>query len=223
MALWQDAHSTIHQHLLEKAQILSGMGPPAATVGPLQYTHSTTYAASVSPTRVCTGSEWYYFPSHFFLPDNAELHFLKDGFGGVLPQHFARIDGTSAVPLQPFNDENKEETSRYVPLATCDFVVLLVDFNRKRDSSTWKGDQQHKSRDLELDGLRSHLLYQYENSLPLGERLSYNGYAFVVSASQQVLSPAYSHSSLSRAYYVPFLSAASVKYQSYVLLKQLQQ
>eukprot|EP01038_Epipyxis_sp_PR26KG_P009196 gene9196-12404_t len=69
-----------------------------------------------NPVRVCTGHEWYQFPSHFFLPFHSELHFIQDGFTGILPQHFSKINGTFSIPSQPFNNLNQEEKSRYVDL-----------------------------------------------------------------------------------------------------------
>lgn len=72
---------------------------------------------------MCVGFEWYYFPSHFFLPTNAKLEFIEDGFHGILPQHFAAVDGTKVEPLQAFNNLNREEKSRYIPRAQCDYVI----------------------------------------------------------------------------------------------------
>ena len=54
----------------------------------------------------------YTFPSHFFLPQGAELAFVQDGFGGLLPQPFVH---TWTPPPQPMNDRNEEEPLRYVP------------------------------------------------------------------------------------------------------------
>ena len=84
------------------------------------------------PIRVCTGGEWYYFPSHFFLPQHARLEFVRDSFHGQLPQPFRESGwknwaGTWEEPQQPFNKLNQEEPSRYVDLTTCDFVVALID------------------------------------------------------------------------------------------------
>lgn len=73
--------------------------------------------------NVCVGIEWYQFPSHFFLPNHARLAYIDDGFHGILPQHFASINGTFGEPLQPFNDQNKEETIRYIPVKQCDYLI----------------------------------------------------------------------------------------------------
>ena len=91
---------------------------------------------------VCTGGDWYHFPSHFHLPENTRLAFVRDDFSGQLPQYFPpgpwitpeivrtkstekvtskgstekhgfSVFGTRANPLQPFNDLNMEEKDRY--------------------------------------------------------------------------------------------------------------
>lgn len=78
---------------------------------------------------ICTGSEWYHFPSHFFLPLNSRLEYISDGFHGQLPQHYNSINGTFIIPTQPFNTENKEEISRYIPLNSCNYLIKLEDDN----------------------------------------------------------------------------------------------
>ncbi|OQR85604.1 alpha mannosyltransferase [Achlya hypogyna] len=79
-------------------------------------THLEQDAAAV---RVCVGKEWHRFPSHFFLPDHARLAFVRSAFRGQLPTSFTT---TYAIP-EHMNDLNLEEVSRYVDLASCDFVV----------------------------------------------------------------------------------------------------
>lgn len=82
---------------------------------------------SEMPTLVCTCGEWYRFPSSFFLPGDAHLAFVNSSFTGQLPQPFS-IHGSkveSQAVLEPFNEQNKEEPSRYVPLDTCDWIVDL--------------------------------------------------------------------------------------------------
>ncbi|GMT14335.1 hypothetical protein PFISCL1PPCAC_5632, partial [Pristionchus fissidentatus] len=88
------------------------------------------------PLSVCVGKEWHRFPSSFFLPDAVDnkgrvrpirLRFLRSQFRGLLPKYFP--DGkfpsrTRSIPSE-MNDENREETTRYVPLDTCDYVVDL--------------------------------------------------------------------------------------------------
>ncbi|KAF0697914.1 Aste57867_11446 [Aphanomyces stellatus] len=72
-----------------------------------------------TPVTVCVGKEWYRFPSHFFLPDHARLRFIRSGFRGQLPAYF---NTTFEIPPH-MNDENRDEPSRYVAVAACDYVV----------------------------------------------------------------------------------------------------
>eukprot|EP00977_Amphora_coffeiformis_P019538 scaffold7349_cov173-Amphora_coffeaeformis.AAC.19 len=83
----------------------------------------------VESKTVCTCGEWYRFPSSFFLPQGTHLVFLESSFKGQLPQYFS-VHGSrpeSQQVLQPFNDQNKEEPSRYGTLETCDWIVDLQD------------------------------------------------------------------------------------------------
>lgn len=87
-----------------------------------------------APVNICMGSDWYTFPSHFFVPEPLRLQYISDGFGGVLPQHFAPQNGTSCEPLQPFNDQNREETCRYIDWSQCDYLVrTMKDDDRNND------------------------------------------------------------------------------------------
>lgn len=76
------------------------------------------------PVTVCIGKEWYRFPSHFFLPENFTLHYIKSEFRAQLPKHFDGVapDGTRHIPSH-MNDENLEEPSRYVDVKTCHFLI----------------------------------------------------------------------------------------------------
>ena len=84
-------------------------------------------------------------PASFCLPETsagqargpAELAFLKSGFGGQLPQPFLTgANGTSAL-RDGFNDANREERDRYVPLASCDYVVDL-ELPTPRETQEWR-------------------------------------------------------------------------------------
>lgn len=158
-----------------------------------QHTAATAQGRSV---QVCTGSEWYQFPSHFFLPASARLQYVRDGFTGILPQHFAAERGTAAEPLQAFNDLNREEPARYVDLALCDYLVVLVDRN--------KAVQESPLREQLVRGEGS------------------PGAMFRQVASESVISSEFSPSSLLRAYYVPKLTSNSVKFKDYVLYERIE-
>ena len=76
---------------------------------------------------VCVGNEWYRYASSFFLPEGARLAFVRDGFDGQLPAHYsAPLPAGSRAIHAHFNDMNREEPSRYVPLPTCDWLVDLL-------------------------------------------------------------------------------------------------
>ncbi|KAF6036242.1 ALG9 [Bugula neritina] len=67
---------------------------------------------SDGPVYVCTGKEWYRFPSSFFFADHRwSLRFLKSEFRGQLPGRY--YDGADATSLLPphMNDMNREEPS----------------------------------------------------------------------------------------------------------------
>ncbi|KAK7079141.1 mannosyltransferase [Halocaridina rubra] len=78
------------------------------------------------PMNVCVGKEWYRFPSSFFLPGlNWNLQFIESEFRGQLPKPYSQLpNGTLLIP-ENMNDMNLEETSRYVPLSSCHFLIEL--------------------------------------------------------------------------------------------------
>lgn len=183
----------------------------AGFMGLWKRTHTITSMLSNEriPVNICTGSEWYLFPSHFFLPGNAHLQYIEDGFKGVLPQHFASVNGTSAEPVQPFNDRNQEERSRYVTAEACDYIILLVDHNKPRE------DQEGALR-VQLAGFNDDAMSQQVVWF-----MSQQSQKYVIAAEERVISPEYSTSSLARAYYLPGYSDKRVKFKSYYLLKRV--
>ena len=74
--------------------------------------------------NICMGNDWYNFPSHFFMNKSFRLQFIEQDFRGVLPQYFPPVNGTWVTPILPFNNLNKEESSRYIDPTTCDYIVL---------------------------------------------------------------------------------------------------
>ncbi|XP_059123825.1 alpha-1,2-mannosyltransferase ALG9 isoform X1 [Peromyscus eremicus] len=77
------------------------------------------------PVNVCVGKEWYRFPSSFLLPDNWQLQFIPSEFRGQLPKPFAEGPlATRTVPAH-MNDQNQEETSRYIDISKCHYLVDL--------------------------------------------------------------------------------------------------
>lgn len=170
---------------------------------------------------VCTGSEWYQFPSNFFLPEHSQLQYIEDGFTGVLPQHFAPKNGTFITPLQPFNDRNEEEPSRYVSLYSCHYLVVLVDYND--DYLTSCDNECLNSNECDVNQecnkatigkmLRRSLIETDDDSLALG--------AFELVTERPVISTRFSTSVLPRAYYIPTVSSSAVKFQSYALYRNI--
>ncbi|ROL48756.1 Alpha-1,2-mannosyltransferase ALG9 [Anabarilius grahami] len=76
--------------------------------------------------NVCVGKEWYRFPSSFLLPNNWHLQFIQSEFRGQLPKPYAMgPDATWILPSE-MNDQNLEETSRYVELKQCHYLVDLA-------------------------------------------------------------------------------------------------
>jgi hypothetical protein len=159
------------------------------------------------------GGEWYTFPSHFFLPEGSRLEFVYDTFHGELPQHFAAERGTSAEPAQPFNDQNLEEISRYVPLEACDFIVTLMKPTESSDH-----------------GFLGHALVRQEKStgpihtpeLPMNfpayetrKRLKPKRFKRVL--SKPIIDPSRSMSAIARAYAIPGFSTVENKFNEYTL------
>ncbi|KAK9473219.1 Alg9-like mannosyltransferase family-domain-containing protein [Dipodascopsis tothii] len=92
------------------------------------YTALSRVAPAVSHNiNVCTGREWYRFPGSYFLAQNMRLKFIKNNFNGMLPTEFAENtagfrDGTWILP-HGLNNENREETSFYIPVEICDYLI----------------------------------------------------------------------------------------------------
>ncbi|KAF5352424.1 hypothetical protein D9756_005928 [Leucocoprinus leucothites] len=86
---------------------------------------------------LCLGKEWHRFAGHYLVPTGVRVEFIKSDFRGQLPRHFNETADsnthsdswwlrpeTSYVPTD-VNDLNKEDTSRYVQLETCDYLIDL--------------------------------------------------------------------------------------------------
>ncbi|KNE73295.1 hypothetical protein AMAG_17461 [Allomyces macrogynus ATCC 38327] len=82
---------------------------------------------------VCLGNDWFLAPGHWVLPNTTRIEFVKHGFEGQLPAHFAPsnatssmariVHGTMAHDHALFNDANRMELSRFVDLNECDFIL----------------------------------------------------------------------------------------------------
>jgi alpha-1,2-mannosyltransferase len=82
---------------------------------------------------MCVGAEWYRFPGHYLVPDGIRVDFVKSGFDGMLPAHFAASPQNepwwersgARVAHKGLNDLNEEDLSLYVPLESCDYMLSL--------------------------------------------------------------------------------------------------
>jgi hypothetical protein len=125
MATWQD----LHHHILQSPEYMR-IVQAKHRMGHSNYKGKQaeqTVRSYEHSLRVCVGSEWHLFPTHFFLPSAATLFYIEDGFHGILPQHFEAINGTSRIPPLPNNGENQEEVSRYIDIDECHFIVTSND------------------------------------------------------------------------------------------------
>ncbi|XP_073441239.1 alpha-1,2-mannosyltransferase ALG9 isoform X1 [Dendrobates tinctorius] len=75
--------------------------------------------------NVCVGKEWYRFPSNFLLPENWQLQFIESEFRGQLPKPYGKGRRATRTHPKDMNDQNLEETSRYVDIAKCHYLVDL--------------------------------------------------------------------------------------------------
>ena len=77
---------------------------------------------------VCVGSDWYQYPSSFFLPSpQYRVAWLDDGFEGLLPRPFdPSLGGTTSAPHY-FNSKNKVSHDQFVSAAlACQYVVWCL-------------------------------------------------------------------------------------------------
>ncbi|KAI6242997.1 Alg9 mannosyltransferase domain containing protein [Aphelenchoides fujianensis] len=137
-----------------------------------------------NPIRLCVGKEWHRFPSSFFVPERAfgrrndvrqvEIRFLASEFRGILPKHFEEgplPDILRRVPTE-MNDENREEPSRYVPLASCDYVIDL-------DTGEYTSREPDITNSEFLLAEKSHPLFRAFYIPLTNHRLSFGSYRLV--------------------------------------------
>ncbi|CAF1328922.1 unnamed protein product [Adineta ricciae] len=90
-------------------------------------THSnSTQAFKLEESRhlnVCIGKDWYRFPSHYLLPQNSKLSFLRSEFRGQLPKAYSQEKNATRLRENHFNDANKEQVDRYINLNECDYII----------------------------------------------------------------------------------------------------
>jgi len=89
---------------------------------------------------VCVGKEWYHFPTHYFMPNNTRIGFVKSKFDGLLPGYFKEGEdhiGTWVIP-EGMNDLNQEEFDKYVDIDQCSYMVDLY----VEENDIKKGDEE---------------------------------------------------------------------------------
>lgn len=76
--------------------------------------------------NVCTGKDWYRFPSSFFLPSsNYRLRFVKSEFDGMLPAYFADDENATVIVHNYFNDANIGDERTLFNYTECHFMFDL--------------------------------------------------------------------------------------------------
>ena len=189
------------------------------------------------PQTVCIGGEWYTFPSHFFLPKNVRLEYVRGTFHGQLPQHFSSFLGTSAIPAQRFNNMNQEEESRYVMLSTCDYLVAAIDRDdendedKDEDEDVESGSRGIFNKNMNIEKLPNSVGVTKRNKKKTREEKIFefkydtvDGVAdisnFRFLFSTRVINPSKSRSAVARAYFIPGLSGTANAFNSYSAFKR---
>ena len=94
------------------------------------------------PCVVCVGSEWYEYPSSFFVPQRCEMHFVRSGFGGVLPGHFNSSLGGTRHASEYLNDRNQADDRQYISdESRCTFLVSMRaddHIAQEKESDKWE-------------------------------------------------------------------------------------
>ena len=143
------------------------------------------------PCTVCLGSEWYEFPSHFFVPEQCEVHFLDSGFRGILPAAFNDSRGGTRYGASYLNDRNEADKRQFiVDESSCNVMVSLKydeklepkELNRGVKNKRWEIVQEHKYVQGNLSAALFRALF-----IPFlsPQKLVYNYYALYASNKQQ--------------------------------------
>ncbi|OMJ12762.1 Alpha-1,2-mannosyltransferase ALG9 [Smittium culicis] len=133
--------------------------------------------------KVCIGKDWYRFPSHFFLPDNFQLVFLKSKFDGLLPGDFVPVshnntitESTSKV-IRDTNCLNEFEPSHVLsgqPEKFCDYLID-IDYSESIDKESGyymdtdtasKFEEDNHNHNLEPNFSKMHQTWDIVECLP---------------------------------------------------------
>jgi hypothetical protein len=168
--------------------------------------------------RICTGIEWHLFPSHFFLPANASLHYIEDDFHGILPQPYQSINGTSILPPLPNNDENQEEVSRYTFLDECHYLISSHELSRYDPLILPSNLLQ---REIKLEYYDTKFIAKtLQTNMTTGNHLVLDRTAAATAASSTVTAIGSFTLQLLRGFHLPFFKSSSmIQFKSYRLIK----
>ncbi|ESN96300.1 hypothetical protein HELRODRAFT_68493, partial [Helobdella robusta] len=147
--------------------------------------HGDKKTSNQNILNICVGKEWYRFPSHFFLPNNSRLKFLKSEFKGQLPNEYSTDANATMIIPTNMNDMNLEEVDRYVQLSACHFLID-VDNNKntKLEPNYAKATDRWKIIFSEsfLDSAKSDALFRaFYIPFISGRRVTYNNYVALMS------------------------------------------
>lgn len=119
--------------------------------------------ANSKQINLCVGKEWHRFPNSFFLPHKWNIQFIESEFRGQLPKPFENGPLATRVIPRNMNDENREETSRYIGVDECQFLIdsdypesSERDKPYSKDLNSWEIVTSHPF----LDSARSPPLYR---------------------------------------------------------------
>ncbi|KAI0207455.1 Alpha-1,2-mannosyltransferase ALG9 [Lamellibrachia satsuma] len=166
---WMAAAGCITFVLISLSRILAlyfGYHAPLDVYGELNQIAHNPKMHTFSPgqhVNVCVGKEWYRFPSHFFLPNKWHLKFIKSDFHGQLPKPYESGANATCIIPSHMNDLNREETSRYISLSQCQYLVdvdLLSDSPHEPCYSENKRDWKVVTSAKFLDSSRSHRFFR---------------------------------------------------------------
>lgn len=101
------------------------------------YNIDTQGKDTIELINVCTGREWYHFPSSFHLPNGYRLQFIKSGFDGLLPGNFKEtipmLETIRTIP-DNMNNMNHFDQSKLIEIDDCTYIVdMIMDSNEEAD------------------------------------------------------------------------------------------
>jgi alpha-1,2-mannosyltransferase len=163
---------------------------------------------------------------------------LRASKGAASALGCSSFPGTASVPLQPFNDLNREEPSRYMELGECDFLVSSLPDVPKKGVMASKDGLKLKSMGLDhpkakavmaklvIEDYLSMSRASLRRSGSLVTRIGYEDFDGVVFEDVfplplwRTITDAAKSPALMRAYYVPYVSRLMNKYKRYFVLQR---